>query len=84
MPFDLTAGIVRLLGPDKKTVGTGFIVNDEGLVVTCAHVVKGAGAGPGDIVSLIFLPPKIKASKKRQFYLSIGVPPTLRMLPFCA
>ncbi len=55
MPFDLTAGIVRiLLGPHKATAGTGFVLNDKGLVVTCAHVVEDANAGPGDTVSLIF------------------------------
>jgi Trypsin-like peptidase domain len=56
MTTDITAGIVRILrGPGEETVGTGFVVNKkEGLVVTCAHVVENAHAGPGGIVSLIF------------------------------
>jgi energy-coupling factor transporter ATP-binding protein EcfA2 len=65
MSFDLTAGIVRiLLGPNKGTAGTGFVVNEEGLVVTCAHVVKDAHAGPGDIVFLIFHAANDKGKKE--------------------
>ena len=65
MPFDLTAGIVRiLLGPQKGTAGTGFVVNNEGLIVTCAHVVEDANAGPGDTVSLIFYAAKEKGEQE--------------------
>jgi WD40 repeat protein len=65
MPFDFTAGIVRiLLGPQKGTAGTGFVVNNEGLVATCAHVVEDAHAGPGDTASLIFYAAKEKGEQK--------------------
>ncbi len=50
----LTTGIVRILKPDGTTAGTGFVVTDEGLVATCAHVVTNAGAGPGEAVRIIF------------------------------
>lgn len=50
---DLTAGIVRILGPNHETVGTGFLVNNEGLAVTCAHVILDARSGPGDTVLLV-------------------------------
>jgi len=36
------------------TDGTGFLLTDDGLIATCAHVVESAGAGSGDIVRLIF------------------------------
>ncbi|MFI8831752.1 trypsin-like peptidase domain-containing protein [Streptomyces afghaniensis] len=46
------AGIVRVVGGDGGTMGTGFIAS-AGLVVTCAHVVVKAGAGPGQHVRLV-------------------------------
>ncbi len=54
MDGDLRAGIVRVTRPDGETAGTGFVVSDEGLIATCAHVVQGAGAGPGDTVRVAF------------------------------
>lgn len=51
--MDLAAGIVRILGPNNETADVGFLVNDEGLAVTCAHVVRDAGAGPGDTIHLV-------------------------------
>ncbi|WP_375503678.1 serine protease [uncultured Nostoc sp.] len=51
---NLTPGIVRILKPDGKTAGTGFIVTKDGLIVTCAHVVEYAKAEPGGTVSLVF------------------------------
>ncbi|MGD9658137.1 MAG: trypsin-like peptidase domain-containing protein, partial [Methylocystis sp.] len=40
MSEDLKTGIVRILRPDGSTAGTGFLVNDSGLIVTCSHVVQ--------------------------------------------
>jgi len=54
MTIDLKPSIVRVVGPDGTTVGTGFVVTDDGLVATCAHVVEAAGAGPGDTVRVVF------------------------------
>jgi S1-C subfamily serine protease len=54
MTADLTAGIVRVLARDGTTSGTGFIITDDGLIATCAHVVQGAGAGPGHTVRVAF------------------------------
>jgi len=51
---DLTEGIVRILNSAGDTVGTGFLLTDDGLIATCAHVVEDAGAGPGDAVRLVF------------------------------
>ena len=45
--------LVRVLGP-SGTAGTGFIVDAAArLLVTCAHVVSYAGAGPGTSVELV-------------------------------
>lgn len=39
----LKAGIVRILDKDADdTVGTGFVVSENGLIVTCTHVVRDA------------------------------------------
>jgi hypothetical protein len=35
MVNELTAGLVRILDSTGATVGTGFIVTDEGLIATC-------------------------------------------------
>ena len=50
---DLKAGVVRILDQNSATVGTGFLVTDDGLIATCAHVVETAAAGPGDAVRLV-------------------------------
>ncbi len=54
MTIDLTTGIVRILDQFGNTTGTGFVLTDDGLIATCAHVVASAGAGPGDTVRLVF------------------------------
>jgi len=51
---DLTAGIVRIVTPEHAIAGTGFVVTDDGLITTSAHVVEAVGAGPGDVVCLVF------------------------------
>ena len=53
MAIDLKAGIVRILNPDGSTAGTGFVLSDEGLVATCAHVVQDSSGGPPDSVALL-------------------------------
>ncbi len=53
-PEDLRSGIVRILNPSGKTVGTGFVVTDQ-LVATCAHVITLARSSPGGTVQLIYL-----------------------------
>jgi len=40
MSVDLKASIVRITRPGGGTAGTGFVVTDEGLIATCAHVVQ--------------------------------------------
>jgi WD40 repeat protein len=47
---DINAGIVRILS--GRSVGTGFVVSDDGLLVTCAHVL---GRPCPERVSIIFL-----------------------------
>ncbi|MCQ3974873.1 MAG: hypothetical protein DPW09_15640 [Anaerolineae bacterium] len=54
MSANLISGIVRILNPAGETVGAGFVLTDDGLIATCAHVIESAGAGPGDTVRLIF------------------------------
>lgn len=40
MAVDLRAGIVRILKPDGTTAGTGCVIGDGGLIITCSHVVQ--------------------------------------------
>jgi hypothetical protein len=54
MSEDLTTGIVRILTADDTTAGTGFVVTDDGLIVTCAHMMENTGAGPSDTVHVAF------------------------------
>jgi len=46
--MDPQAGIVRILRPNGRTAGTGFVVTVDGLIATCAHVVDTASQGRGD------------------------------------
>ncbi|MGW7646406.1 nSTAND1 domain-containing NTPase [Streptomyces bobili] len=50
---DLLVGVAQVLGPDGAVAGAGFLVA-ENVVVTCAHVVAAAAAGPGQTVLLVF------------------------------
>ncbi|WP_455681868.1 nSTAND1 domain-containing NTPase [Streptomyces viridosporus] len=43
----------QILGPHGEVVGAGFLLAED-VLVTCAHVVRGAGAGPGESVQLAF------------------------------
>ena len=41
MPLDLKRGIVRILAADGATTsGTGFILSEKGIIVTCSHVIQ--------------------------------------------
>lgn len=40
MNADFLAGIVRILGPDGQTAGTGFVITSTGVMLTCAHVLQ--------------------------------------------
>ena len=54
MAFKLEAAIVRIVAPNGDIIGTGFVLTDDGLIATCAHVVADAGAGPGETINFIF------------------------------
>ncbi len=43
MSFDLQKSIVRILKENGETSGTGFILSEEGLIATCAHVIWNEG-----------------------------------------
>ncbi|MGD3112412.1 trypsin-like peptidase domain-containing protein [Streptomyces sp. YGL11-2] len=43
----------QILGPDGEVVGAGFLLSED-VLVTCAHVVRGAGSGPGERVQVAF------------------------------
>ncbi|GAB7184314.1 hypothetical protein ATKI12_4145 [Kitasatospora sp. Ki12] len=49
----LLTATAQVLDQAGEVAGAGFLVA-EGLLVTCAHVVRAAGAGPGGSVQLVF------------------------------
>lgn len=54
-PDNWRDGIVAILSNTGRTVGTGFVVSEDGLIATCAHVVSDhVGIGPGDRVKVRF------------------------------
>ncbi|WP_406330194.1 eIF2A-related protein [Streptomyces sp. NBC_00203] len=50
---ELPPAVAQLLGPDGRVAGAGFLVAED-VLVTCAHVVRAAGGGPGERVGLAF------------------------------
>ncbi len=55
MNVDVRSTIVRILAADgSTTVGAGFMLTGDGLLVTCAHVVVEAGGGSGSTVRVVF------------------------------
>ena len=63
MNTDFKAGVVHVIDTGGKTVGTGFVVTSDGLIVTCAHVVDVARSD--DSIHLIFYDPS-SAKEKRE------------------
>jgi len=53
LPHPIEPSTLRILTPDGKTVGTGFLVA-KNLAVTCAHVIKDLNCGAGDTVYVCF------------------------------
>ncbi|MFI6060501.1 trypsin-like peptidase domain-containing protein [Streptomyces sp. NPDC051286] len=49
----VSAAVAQILSGDGEVAGAGFLIAGD-LVVTCAHVVRAAGRGPGDQVSVAF------------------------------
>ncbi|MFF7442681.1 trypsin-like peptidase domain-containing protein [Streptomyces sp. NPDC008122] len=45
--------MAQILDPDGRVAGAGFLVA-EGVLVTCAHVVRASGSGPGGSVRMAF------------------------------
>ncbi|MBT2406324.1 MULTISPECIES: trypsin-like peptidase domain-containing protein [unclassified Streptomyces] len=45
--------MAQILGPQGGVAGAGFLLSED-LLITCAHVVRGAGSGPGERVLLTF------------------------------
>ncbi|MGP4050240.1 nSTAND1 domain-containing NTPase [Streptomyces sp. 2A115] len=52
---DPRSAVVRILGPDASTLGTGFLLTSDGLVATCAHVIAESGSEAGSTVRVEFL-----------------------------
>ncbi|MER7538337.1 trypsin-like peptidase domain-containing protein [Streptomyces sp. NPDC097704] len=50
---DLPRAVAQILDPDGRVAGAGFLVA-EGVLATCAHVVRAAGSGPGGSVRMAF------------------------------
>ncbi|MFJ2730488.1 trypsin-like peptidase domain-containing protein [Streptomyces collinus] len=53
MPAHLPAAVAQVLGADGSVAGASFLVAED-VLVTCAHVVRAAGSGPGERVLLSF------------------------------
>ncbi|MFD4502943.1 trypsin-like peptidase domain-containing protein [Streptomyces sp. NPDC058457] len=49
----LPAAVAQVLCGDGSVAGAGFLIA-EGLLVTCAHVIRAAGGGPGETVRVAF------------------------------
>jgi WD40 repeat protein len=49
---DFIHGIVRILDSRNGTAGTGFVISEEGLIVTCAHVL--GSTRPGGKLTIVF------------------------------
>lgn len=52
-PSDLPTAVAQILGPDGYVAGAGFLLAED-VLVTCAHVVRAAGSGAGELVRVAF------------------------------
>ncbi|MGW6979245.1 nSTAND1 domain-containing NTPase [Streptomyces sp. NPDC054932] len=59
--MDVISAVAQILGPDDQVAGAGFLVAED-ILVTCAHVVRAAGAGPGEGVQLAF--PHVEGARR--------------------
>ncbi|MGO4457309.1 trypsin-like peptidase domain-containing protein [Streptomyces sp. M-16] len=50
---ELLSAVAQVLGPGGEVAGAGFLLSED-VLVTCAHVLSGAGSGPGEQVRLAF------------------------------
>src|SRR5512147_2033124 len=48
---EIESSIVRVLDAQGAVVGTGFVA-DNGLILTCAHVITAAKMKPGDVIQI--------------------------------
>ncbi|MBE7557269.1 MAG: hypothetical protein HS126_40045 [Anaerolineales bacterium] len=62
MSGDFKAGIIRILRMDGKTVGTGFVLTDDGIIATYVPTLSKRCSRPGDKVHLVFHHTDIKAT----------------------
>jgi len=59
MSEDWKAGLVRIIRPNGSTAGTGFVLSEDGLAVTCSHVIQdyrsqGSGEPKPEGVNIVF------------------------------
>jgi hypothetical protein len=52
-PWQAAAAVFQVLAVNGDVAGAGFLVGD-GIAITCAHVVRAAGQGPGGQVTVAF------------------------------
>lgn len=53
MHINLTCGVILILDQQDQAIGTGFILTEDGFIVTCAHVIESAGGGPTVTIHVI-------------------------------
>ena len=62
MSTNFQRSIAYLINEKQQTIGTGFVVLDDGLIVTCTHVINLAESG--SFVRLIFYNPDLTGDKR--------------------
>jgi WD40 repeat protein/energy-coupling factor transporter ATP-binding protein EcfA2 len=61
MNIDFKFGVVRIIDDERNTVGSGFVITSDGLIVTCAHVIEVARSD--NFVQLFFYFPHLAKEK---------------------